>query len=72
MASFFHIVFVGAVLAAIGAASWFLFPKGQNQTLLRTSTLLTLTACYLMWAITYLAQLHPLINPRRSDLRQEY
>ncbi|KAK1924061.1 ATPase, V0 complex, subunit E1/e2 [Papiliotrema laurentii] len=68
---FFHVVIVGLVIAAIGAASWFIAPKGKNQVLLRTSVLLSLTCCYLMWAITYLAQLHPLIAPRRSDLRHE-
>ncbi|CDK24639.1 unnamed protein product [Kuraishia capsulata CBS 1993] len=25
-----------------------------------------------MWAITYLSQLHPLVAPRRSDLRPEF
>ncbi|WWC61957.1 V-type proton ATPase subunit E [Kwoniella dejecticola CBS 10117] len=70
--SFFHIVVVAAIVAAIGAVGWFVMPKGKNQTLLRTAVLLTLTCCYLMWAITYLAQLHPLIKPRRSDLRAEY
>jgi V-type H+-transporting ATPase subunit e len=25
-----------------------------------------------MWAITLLSQLHPLMEPRRSDLRKEY
>ena len=30
------------------------------RSLVRTSLLLTLTCCYLMWAIAYLAQLHPL------------
>ncbi|KIR26943.1 V-type proton ATPase subunit E [Cryptococcus deuterogattii LA55] len=69
--SFFHVVFVAFVIAAIGAAGWFITPKGKNQTLLRTSLLLTLACCYLMWAITYLCQLHPLITPRRSDLRME-
>ncbi|UOH84620.1 V-type proton ATPase subunit E [Cryptococcus neoformans] len=60
--SFFHVVFVAFVIAAIGAAGWFVTPKGKNQTLLRTSLLLTLACCYLMWAITYLCQLHPLIS----------
>ncbi|WVR06809.1 V-type proton ATPase subunit E [Kwoniella sp. DSM 27419] len=70
--SFMHIVIVGAIIAAIGALGWFVTPKGKNQTLIRTSTLMTLTCCYLMWAITYLAQLHPLMAPKRSDLRAEY
>ncbi|CAI4296566.1 ALI_collapsed_G0005660.mRNA.1.CDS.1 [Saccharomyces cerevisiae] len=26
----------------------------------------------LMWAITFLCQLHPLVAPRRSDLRPEF
>jgi V-type H+-transporting ATPase subunit e len=29
--------------------------------LIRSSVLLTLTCCYLMWMVTYLAQVHPLI-----------
>ncbi|RSH88972.1 H(+)-transporting V0 sector ATPase subunit e [Saitozyma podzolica] len=72
MGSFLHVVFVGIICAALGAASWFATPRGKNQVLLRSSVLLSLTCCYLMWAITYLAQLHPLIVPRRSDLRMEY
>ncbi|CAY70081.1 Vacuolar H+ ATPase subunit e of the V-ATPase V0 subcomplex [Komagataella phaffii GS115] len=38
----------------------------------RSTVLLTLAMCWLMWAFTYLAQLHPLVAPRRSDLRPEY
>lgn len=30
--SFFHVVFVAFVIAAIGAAGWFVTPKGKNQT----------------------------------------
>lgn len=37
----------------------------------RSSLILSAWSCYLMWAITFLAQWHPLINPRRSDLRPE-
>ena len=30
--------------------------------MLRTCAVLTLTCCYLMWVIVYLAQLHPIIS----------
>ncbi|KDQ19301.1 hypothetical protein BOTBODRAFT_153181 [Botryobasidium botryosum FD-172 SS1] len=60
-------VFVAVVL--LSALTWTLTPKSEHQTLIRTSVSLTLVSCYLMWAITYLAQLHPLIEPRRSDVR---
>jgi hypothetical protein len=38
----------------------------------RSSIILSIASCYLMWAVTFLSQLHPLIEPRRSDLRKEY
>ena len=38
----------------------------------RSSLILAFTSCYMMWAITFLAQLHPLIQPRRSDLRAAF
>ncbi|KAI9057257.1 hypothetical protein FKP32DRAFT_1681632 [Trametes sanguinea] len=57
-------VLVLAILA--GGAGWFATPKGPNQTLIRTSILLTLACCYLMWMVTYLAQVHPLERPRRA------
>jgi hypothetical protein len=31
-------------------------------SLIRTSVILTMICCYLMWSIIYLAQLHPLIS----------
>ncbi|KAJ9138821.1 hypothetical protein NKR23_g8218 [Pleurostoma richardsiae] len=66
-------IFVGLfVVVAMGIAAWFLSPKGENQVLWRSSLLLTFASCYLMWAVTFLSQLNPLIEPRRSDLRKEF
>ncbi|KAE9363552.1 hypothetical protein N431DRAFT_114742 [Stipitochalara longipes BDJ] len=72
------------VLLACGAA-WFFSPKGETQTIWRSSLILSFASCYIMWgmilllhsqnsllifiAITFLAQWHPLIVPRRNDLR---
>lgn len=44
----------------------------RNNSLWRSSLILAIVSCYLMWAITFLAQLYPLIAPKRSDLREEY
>ncbi|KAF7771593.1 hypothetical protein Agabi119p4_5904 [Agaricus bisporus var. burnettii] len=59
----FPILAVLVVVAALVACTAFLVPKGPNQVTIRTALMLTLTAAYLMWMITYLAQLHPLIQP---------
>ncbi|KAM5348495.1 hypothetical protein ACJ41O_008319 [Fusarium nematophilum] len=68
-----YAVFIGlVVIAALCAASWFLAPKGENQVLWRSSLILAIVSCYLMWAITFLAQLNPLIAPRRTGIREEY
>ncbi|KAL8285610.1 hypothetical protein RB597_002600 [Gaeumannomyces tritici] len=54
-------IFIGLfIVGVMCAVAWFFSPKGENQV------------CYLMWAITFLAQLNPLIVPRRSDLRKEF
>lgn len=37
----------------------------------RSTLVLSAAAMYIMWAITFLAQLHPLISPVRNDLRPE-
>ncbi|KAK5998184.1 Low dye-binding protein 10 [Cladobotryum mycophilum] len=66
-------IFIGlVVIVALCIASWFLSPKGENQVLWRSSLILAIVSCYLMWAITFLAQLHPLIVPKRSDLREDF
>jgi len=56
---------------ALSLAVYVLTPKGPNQTVYRSSFILSFSCMFLMWAITYLAQLHPLIEPRRADLRME-
>ncbi|KAI9901496.1 hypothetical protein N3K66_003313 [Trichothecium roseum] len=66
-------IFIGLVIiVALSIASWFLAPKGENQVLWRSSLILAIVSCYLMWAITFLAQLHPLIEPKRGDLREQF
>ncbi|KJY02474.1 Vacuolar ATP synthase subunit e like protein [Zymoseptoria brevis] len=60
------------VVVAIAMAAWFFSPKGENQTVWRSSIILSVASCWLMWAITFLAQWHPLIVPERSDLRPEF
>ncbi|KAK8210103.1 H(+)-transporting V0 sector ATPase subunit e [Zalaria obscura] len=59
-------------IVVFSAVSWFASPKGDNQTVWRSTLILSAWSCYLMWAITFLAQWHPLIAPKRSDLRPEF
>ncbi|CCE62053.1 hypothetical protein TPHA_0B03810 [Tetrapisispora phaffii CBS 4417] len=69
--SFYTVVITFIVVALASGAFWVFAPK-QNQTVWRSTVILALAMMYLMWAITYLCQLHPLVVPRRSDLRPEF
>ncbi|KAF2242852.1 hypothetical protein BU26DRAFT_523862 [Trematosphaeria pertusa] len=63
---------IGLVVVAVFCGSaWFLSPKGENQTIWRSTLVLSAAAMYIMWAITFLAQLHPLISPIKGNLRPE-
>ncbi|SHO78436.1 Similar to S.cerevisiae protein VMA9 (Vacuolar H+ ATPase subunit e of the V-ATPase V0 subcomplex) [Malassezia sympodialis ATCC 42132] len=55
--------------AGAGSAVWYTAPKGPNQVLIRWSAVMTLACCYIMWVCVYMAQLHPLIQPTRGDVR---
>ncbi|OBZ72387.1 Lanosterol 14-alpha demethylase [Grifola frondosa] len=66
MSSSLPAVFVLVIILGLMGCAWFFTPKGANQTLIRTSCMLTLSCCYLMWMVTFLAQVHPLEGPRRS------
>ncbi|KAI0025543.1 ATPase, V0 complex, subunit E1/e2 [Xylariomycetidae sp. FL0641] len=66
-------IFIGLIIvAALCAAAWFFAPKGENQTTWRSSLIIAFISCYLMWFITFMAQLHPLIEPRRTDLKESF
>ncbi|KAF8338381.1 ATPase, V0 complex, subunit E1/e2 [Amanita rubescens] len=61
MASIFPILFVGVIVITLMFLAAVFTPKGPNQVVVRTFLMLTLACCYLMWMVTYLAQLHPLV-----------
>ncbi|KAJ2077260.1 H(+)-transporting V0 sector ATPase subunit e [Coemansia sp. RSA 988] len=63
------VFWIGLVICGLCVGALFTFKSMSDPTLWRTCTILSLSCCYLMWAITYLAQLHPLIVPKRDDLR---
>jgi len=65
-------IFIGlAIVVALSVIAWFFSPKGENQTVWRSTLILSFASCYLMWAITFLAQYHPLIKPRMSTLNNK-
>ncbi|EPQ63955.1 Vacuolar H+ ATPase subunit [Blumeria graminis f. sp. tritici 96224] len=64
-------IIVGLVVAILAClAGWVFSPKGETQTIWRSTLILSFSSCYIMWAITFLAQWHPLIVPRRGGLRE--
>ncbi|KAI9824081.1 MAG: H(+)-transporting V0 sector ATPase subunit e [Thelocarpon impressellum] len=66
-------IIIGLVFVVLASlVAWYFAPKGENQTVWRSSLVLTFASCYIMWAITFLAQWHPLIVPKRHDLRPEH
>ncbi|CAO0791953.1 unnamed protein product [Mucor circinelloides] len=65
----YNIVWAFFGIAILSALAYVLTPKGNDQTVIRTVIIMSLICCYLMWAVTYLAQLHPLIFPKKVGLR---
>lgn len=78
MSSFHSVVRVFLIISAINICAWFYAPRSKTLrakksiTVFRSTFILTTTMMFLMWAITYLSQLHPLVEPKRSDLRVEH
>ncbi|TRM64386.1 ATPase, V0 complex, subunit E1/e2 [Schizophyllum amplum] len=67
MASIFPVVSLAIIVLVLMACTALFVPKGPQQVVVRTGIMLALAACYLMWMVTYMAQLHPLIAPTRSQ-----
>ncbi|KAG1808396.1 ATP synthase subunit H-domain-containing protein [Suillus subaureus] len=68
MASVIPVIFILAIVLGLIACGYLFVPKGTHQTTIRTAIMLTLASCYLMWMVTYMAQLHPLISKSSNSL----
>ncbi|KAJ8326517.1 hypothetical protein BDV3_006027 [Batrachochytrium dendrobatidis] len=55
-----------AVVVGLTVAGFIFMPKGPDILVWRTSLVISAISCWLMWAITYIAQLNPLISPERT------
>ncbi|KAF8150057.1 ATPase, V0 complex, subunit E1/e2 [Crassisporium funariophilum] len=62
MPSILPVLFAFAGTAGLMTAAALFVPKGPQQVTIRTALMLTLASCYLMWMVTYMAQLNPLIG----------
>ncbi|TGO56785.1 hypothetical protein BCON_0073g00190 [Botryotinia convoluta] len=58
MANGWSIVIGLIIVVLASAAAWFLSPKGENQTIWRSSLILSFASCYLMWG-TYSHRIDP-------------
>ncbi|CAO1603471.1 H(+)-transporting V0 sector ATPase subunit e [Xanthoria calcicola] len=59
-------------IVVISILAYFFSPKGENQTIWRSTLILSFASCYIMWAIVFLAQWHPLIKPANANLRPQF
>ncbi|AMD19879.1 HCL272Cp [Eremothecium sinecaudum] len=69
--SFYTVVATFLSVSLASVVFWVFAPK-ENQSVWRSTVILSIAMMFLMWAITYMSQLHPLVAPRRSDLRPEF
>lgn len=78
MSSFYTVVHVFLAVSIVNLAAWIYAPRNHSLrakksiTVFRSTFILTTSMMFLMWAITFLSQLHPLVEPKRSDLRVEH
>ncbi|GAT26541.1 lysophospholipase Nte1 [Aspergillus luchuensis] len=63
---------IGLIFVVVASVlAWIFSPKGENQTCVQSYTFISLSSLNTLKevAITFLAQWHPLIVPKRSDIR---
>ncbi|KAI9678314.1 MAG: H(+)-transporting V0 sector ATPase subunit e [Caeruleum heppii] len=66
-------IIIGLIFTVVASVlAWVFAPKGENHTVWRSTLVLSFASCYIMWAITFLSQWHPLIAPKRTDMRVGY
>ncbi|KAI8922789.1 ATP synthase subunit H-domain-containing protein [Entophlyctis helioformis] len=64
--AFLTVVISFIVFALATAAGFVYMPKGPDILVWRTCLVLSVVSCWIMWAVTYMAQLNPLIKPERT------
>jgi V-type H+-transporting ATPase subunit e len=61
--------FIGLiVVAAFMAGAWFLSPKGENQTIWRSTLMLSAASMYLMWCMWSLPFLAIIISEKKERM----
>ncbi|KAG2074238.1 hypothetical protein BDR04DRAFT_993631, partial [Suillus decipiens] len=53
MASAISLILTPAIILGLMVCSRLFVPKGPHQTTIRTTIMLTLASCYLMWMVTW-------------------
>ncbi|KFY10971.1 hypothetical protein V491_07394 [Pseudogymnoascus sp. VKM F-3775] len=66
-------IFIGFVVVILASvAAWFFSPKGENQTVWRSTLILSFASCYIMWGMNstaFLAPIHytPSSTPKEAN-----